>query len=163
MSYTAEQISGWRDGWIEQMLQHSQHPLIFWQAVAHRLITDRLRLRCDPLAPLGPNGTDAMRCFEMLAERNLQGLHLERVNELPKALILYEACVADCFSGLSPYERLRTIYTRWGWYEDALRVCEAYDVQPEQPGMDSHEYFRSCADWLAKQLRQQKKSKDGGL
>ncbi len=152
----AERMRQWREDWIAKIMQHSQQPQIFWQAVANRFTTDRLRMGRDPISPLGQYVLDSIKCFELLAERNERALHWEVVGDLTKAMILYEANVADCFNNLLPYERLRIIYTDWRWYDDALRVCESYLAQTREPGVGSYEYFHYHTLRIMEKLRQQR-------
>jgi hypothetical protein len=152
-----DQTSEWREEWIAKMMQHSRHPLVFWRDVANHVITDRLRLGQDPVSPLGPNALESTKRFQVLAERNDQGLHWEVLGDLRQAMTFYEANVADCFSNFLSYERLRIVYTGRRWYEDALRVCEAYLAQFKQPSVGSHEYFHHHALRLTEKLRKQRK------
>ena len=132
----------WRERWIAEMTQRSQHPAPFWQTVADCLIADGQFLQHDPSSPLGQYVLDSTNHFQLLTGRHEEGLHWERVGNLIEALILYEANVADAFHNISPYERLRIIYTDRWWFEDDLRVCEAYLTLPWQPGAGSHLIFR---------------------
>ena len=148
----------WRERWIAQMTQRSQHSTPFWQTVADRLIADRQFLFHDPCAPLGQYILDSIDHFQLLAGRHEEGLHWERMGNLTEALILYEANVADAFDNISPYERLRIIYTDQQWYEDALRVCEAYLALPWQSVAGSQPYFQDHVERLTEQLQQQRKT-----
>jgi hypothetical protein len=51
---------------------------------------------------------------------------LEKSGEVPNAVALYEYCIENGFLGSSPYERLRTIYTKQKNYPEAVRVCKRY-------------------------------------
>jgi len=64
----------------------------------------------------------------VMVERNLEGKSLESAGKLDKAIELYEANVADWFSGNHPYDRLRVIYTKRKQYAEAIRVCRAFVV-----------------------------------
>jgi hypothetical protein len=146
-------LAKWREGWISRMMCHSQHPLIFWQAVVNRLTTDRLKLHRAPHFPLGQSEENFGAAFKFLVERNEQSLHFEKAGEVGRALILYEANIADCFYTSSPYECLRVIYTEWRWYEDALRVCETYLADRQHVSQGSQDYFKSHVSRLMRQLR----------
>ncbi|CAG0988094.1 hypothetical protein PLCT2_02306 [Planctomycetaceae bacterium] len=141
-------IREWREAWSAKMRRHSWHPVIFWEAVAERLIVDRRAVELDPRICAGSMDGVGSPAFKMLTARHQKALALEMAKDINSALILYEAGVADCFSSHSPYDRLRDLYTQRGWYEDALRVCAAYVAQPERPGMRNHEYFRRHAAQL---------------
>ncbi len=155
---TVDSMLEWRERWTVQMTQRSQHPTPFWQTVADRLIADRQFLFHDPCSPLGQSVPDSTDHFEWLAARHEEGLHWERLGNLTEALIVYEANVADAFHNISPYERLRILYSDRQGYEDALRVCEAYLVLPWQPGAGSKTYFQDHAERLTEQLQQQRKT-----
>ena len=115
----------WRERWIAEMTQRSQH---------------------DPSSPLGQYVLDSTNHFQLLTGRHEEGLHWERVGNLIEALILYEANVADAFHNISPYERLRIIYTDRRWFEDALRVCEAYLTLPCSPAQEVTLFSGSCRE-----------------
>lgn len=62
----------------------------------------------------------------VMVERNLKGKRFESTGKLDKAIELYEANVADWFSGNYPYDRLRLIYSKTKQYDEAIRVCSAF-------------------------------------
>lgn len=68
----------------------------------------------------------APQSLKIMLDRNLKGKNLERRGAVDDAIKLYEANVADKFSGDFPYQRLRVIYTDQKRYADAIRVCEAF-------------------------------------
>ncbi|CAG1004224.1 hypothetical protein ANAEL_03214 [Anaerolineales bacterium] len=152
MGNLEQAISEWREAWIAKLIPRSQHPALFWAAVADRLIADRRKLGHDPLCPIEHSILESSDAFKMLFERNQEAINLEMTGRIEEALILYEAGVADCFSSVSPYDRLRSIYTTRSWYQDALRVCLDYVAQPERPGLESHEYFRAHVAQLVNRL-----------
>lgn len=53
-------------------------------------------------------------------------LDLEKSGQADGAIVLFEKLVADSFPAFTPYERLRILYTRQHFYEDAIRVCQRY-------------------------------------
>ena len=59
-------------------------------------------------------------------DNNLEGIRLEKTNQIGKAIKLYEQNINNKFDGDHPYERLRIIYARQGKRADAVRVCQAY-------------------------------------
>jgi len=77
-------------------------------------------------------GSIADNLFKKMAQRNARGEQLERSGALNNAITLYEQNVADWFDGSFPYERLRIIYTKQRRYDEAIRVCEAYNAMAEQ-------------------------------
>ena len=50
---TMDSMLEWREHWITEMTQRSQHPAPFWQTVADCLIADGQFLQHDPSSPLG--------------------------------------------------------------------------------------------------------------
>lgn len=77
---------------------------------------------------------EAMTALEnIMVNRNLRGIELEKQGRVDKAIQLYEANVTDQFDGSHPYTRLRIIYTQRKDYTNAIRVCEAYltDMNPD--------------------------------
>jgi tetratricopeptide (TPR) repeat protein len=63
---------------------------------------------------------------DAMVARNLRGKHLEKTGNIEEAIKLYEANVADGFSGNYPYNRLRVIYTNQKSYDLAIRICKAF-------------------------------------
>jgi tetratricopeptide (TPR) repeat protein len=80
----------------------------------------------------------------MLA-RNLEAKELERNGKLSEAIELYEANLADRFSGSHPYARLRILYCKKKDYAAAIRVCYAAMANLKQG--DKAEPFR---EWIGK-------------
>lgn len=80
------------------------------------------------------NWTEAERLFRWVidqpdarpidrhAARNILGNVLERTRRVDEAIAVYEANVAEGFTGSYPYERLAAIYRRQGRRDDELRV-----------------------------------------
>ncbi len=77
-----------------------------------------------------PVHNDVDTHFGAMVDRNLAGIHLERSGAIDRAIVLYEANVAESFIGSHPYERLRILYTKQHDYANALRVCRAYLALP---------------------------------
>ena len=69
---------------------------------------------------------EADRIFDKLYKRNARGIALERAGQIDKAIVLYEANIADMFGGNHPYDRLRIIYSKRKQYDQALRVCQQF-------------------------------------
>ncbi len=116
-----------------------------------------LRTETDDLERLKENLAEHDRIFGRFVERNLEGKRLEKAGELDAAIELYEANVADCFTGRHPYERLRIIYRRRHEYGKALDVCRKYldilddrDEKPTRRGDRQH--FESWRDKLEAKL-----------
>lgn len=63
---------------------------------------------------------------DLMVDRNIEGMTLEKSGDVEKAVDLYEANLKDRFDGSHPYDRLRIIYSRSNQYDDAIRVCQAY-------------------------------------
>jgi tetratricopeptide (TPR) repeat protein len=63
---------------------------------------------------------------DVMVARNLRGKQLEKTGNIEQAIKLYEANVADEFSGNYPYNRLRVIYTNQKSYDHAIRICKAF-------------------------------------
>ena len=72
--------------------------------------------------PAGPQRTKE----DVMVDRNVDGIALEKKNDIQGAVQLYELNVRDKFDGSHPYERLRIIYSGQERWLDAIRVCEAY-------------------------------------
>jgi glycosyltransferase involved in cell wall biosynthesis len=63
---------------------------------------------------------------EGMLYRNWKGASFEREERIDEAIGLYEENVADRFTGWTPYQRLRILYSRRRDYDNALRVCAAF-------------------------------------
>ena len=66
------------------------------------------------------------KAFSKCADRNLNGIALEKEGNVDAAIALYEANIYAQLPGTHPYERLRIIYTKQKRWDDAIRVCRAY-------------------------------------
>jgi len=89
----------------------------------------------------------------MFLERNLRGEELEKLGQMDSAIALYEANVMDGFEGAFPYERLRIIYRKARRFQDAIRVCEAYDAMAKEmvaAGIPSERFTGTFTVWASK-------------
>ncbi len=69
----------------------------------------------------------------IMAERNLKGIELEKIGDLEGAKSLYEQNVKDGFNGLHPYERLIIIYHKQKEHSKELKILEmATQLFPEE-------------------------------
>lgn len=50
----------------------------------------------------------------------------EKAGNVNKAVQLYEELSDQAFPPSMPYERLRVIYTKQGFYSEAVRICKRY-------------------------------------
>ena len=146
-------LQAWREGWIVRQASRSRHPPLFWRIVADRLVVERQQLHCAPTVPLGPTTLERPEVMSFLLQRYQRAIGLE-LSGNSEALVLHEANVADCYMGLSPYDRLLIIYTHRHWDQDALRVREAFVAQALNPDSNDTIYFRDHAERLAKRLGQ---------
>lgn len=92
--------------------------------------------------------TSAMSSIEdVVVDRNLKGIDLEKQGKLSQAITLYEKNIADAFDGSHPYNRLRIAYSEREDATNLLRVYEAYKNlhNPEQKLCDQ---FRRAIDRL---------------
>jgi hypothetical protein len=152
-------INEWRGRWVPQHVRHSRQGLEFWNGVADLLIEGRQALRNNPLVPIGRYALQWPGAFEFLVERNNRGIALEQQAEIEAALIIYELSVADEFSGTHPYDRLRIVYTKREWYEDALRVCTAYVSKPvKQQYPKAKTHFEHHAQRIDDKVARRKRS-----
>ena len=90
--------------------------------------------------------TSVMSSIEdVLVDRNLKGIDLEKQGKLSQAITLYEQNVADAFDGSHPYNRLRIAYGEREDVTNLLRIYEAYKNlhNPEQKLSDQ---FRRALD-----------------
>lgn len=136
-------IAIWRGDWIAERLHHSQHPRLFWEEVANTVMDGRLGLKNNYLVPVGRYAINWPGAMEMLVSRNNLAIGWEREGRLLEATFGYEASVADEFLGTHPYDRLRIIYTREQWWQDAIRICTAFLAnarfsQPEKDRFQRH-------------------------
>jgi hypothetical protein len=123
----------------------------FWQEVAELLLEGRALMRNNPLAPIGHYAFEWPGAMEYLVERNNRGIKLEEKKEIEAAIVIYEVSIGDAFFGTHPYDRLRIIYGRRHWYNDAIRVCRAYLHLPDRPhGQDKSHFERHLKKLLAK-------------
>jgi hypothetical protein len=106
--------------WIEEQVQENvPRWLIYKHLSSLQSLTDEL----DEIQVY----YNAMSSLEdIMVDRNIQGIALEKEGKKELAIPLYEANVSDHFDGSHPYERLRIIYTYGNDYHNAIRICEAY-------------------------------------
>lgn len=64
------------------------------------------------------------RRFSLMVDRNLLGKELERANDIPTAIALYEGNLRDAFDGNFPYDRLAIIYRREDRLDEETRVLK---------------------------------------
>lgn len=147
-SLTARQRAAfdhWYKTWPSRQHRRSKWPIGFWKMVADALLDGRLPLGNNFLIPLGdyePGIINSNEAMELLVSRNNRGIQKERSGDLLRAAYIYETSIADRFFGTHPYDRLRIIYRRNGWYQDAIRVCTAYLDLPDRPHGQDKPHFR---------------------
>ena len=61
---------------------------------------------------------------DIMVNRNLKGIELEKKGNIEDAVKLYEENVADKFDGTHPYNRLAIIYRRKGQIKDEIRILK---------------------------------------
>lgn len=62
------------------------------------------------------------RLSSIMVDRNLIGKQLEQAERFDEAIALYEANLADRFSGSFPYNRLAILYRKNKQYDEEIRV-----------------------------------------
>lgn len=77
-----------------------------------------------PLETLMARSEVAKQIQDVVVNRNIEGIRLEKEGKIKEAIALYEANVKDCFDGSHPYNRLRIIYANMEDYSNAIRVIE---------------------------------------
>jgi tetratricopeptide (TPR) repeat protein len=60
----------------------------------------------------------------ILVNRNLKGIKLEKEGKIDKAIKLYEKNIEEEFEGSHPYTRLAIIYSKKGLLDDEIRVLK---------------------------------------
>lgn len=146
-------ISEWRSRWVSQHARYSHHDLKFWEEVADTLLEGRLALKNNPLVPVGQYALSWPGALEMLVARNNHGIEFERQGKIDETFFVYEVSVSDEFFGTHPYDRLRILYSRQGWYEDAIRVCQAYlNIPVKQRSDQTRKYFEHHVERLKRKL-----------
>jgi hypothetical protein len=151
-------LQRWKAKWAPVQAQESHHPLAFWEAVADEVIEGRMAVwrqshDHNPNLPLGKTQIGSPAC-DYLMSRNAVGMQREKDGNLPGAIFLFEAAVADLFWGSHPYNRLRILYTRQKHYTDALRVCKEYLKLTDRPGLDKP-HFQHHVEQLDKKIARQ--------
>lgn len=68
----------------------------------------------------------ASHILNIMVDRNLNGIALEKQGLVDKAIALYEENVSDLFDGDHPYDRLRVIYSKQKRFPEAIRVCKTF-------------------------------------
>ncbi|MEA1958114.1 MAG: hypothetical protein U9N44_00345, partial [Chloroflexota bacterium] len=66
----------------------------------------------------------ASHILNIMVDRNLNGIALEKQGLVDKAIALYVENVSDLFDGDHPYDRLRVIYSKQKRFPEAIRVCK---------------------------------------
>lgn len=144
----------WSAAWITQQVTHSQHPPELWRTVADTVIEGRSIFNNNPNVPIGQYALQTPGAFEMLVARNNKGITLEERGEIEAAIVVYEASIADAFSGTHPYDRLRILYTKRQWYTDAIRVCRAGMAIPRLSA-ETKTHFKHHLEKLQDKLQNQ--------
>ena len=141
----------WWSTWAVGQADESRWPLAFWDLVARALMDSRLLIPNNFLIPLGdlePGSVGYDLAMELLVSRNNYGIEREKAGDLASAVYVYETSVADHFFGTHPYDRLRIIYTRNGWYDEAVRICNVYLDLPDRPQGQTKPHFEHFRDKL---------------
>lgn len=154
MSNINRNVETWKNKWSRQQSKNSLHPLSIWQELADIIIEGRLIQKNNPLVPIGHYASNWPGATEFLVTRNNRGINLEKQGQLEAAVLIYEVSIADAFHGTHPYDRLRIIYTKWRWYQDAIRVCQAYLDLPDRMTGQNKAHFEHHLKKL--QLKQAK-------
>jgi tetratricopeptide (TPR) repeat protein len=55
-----------------------------------------------------------------------EAMECEKSGNINRAIQLFESVIDNGFPPSTPYERLRIIYTKQGFYQEAIRVCKRY-------------------------------------
>jgi tetratricopeptide (TPR) repeat protein len=71
-------------------------------------------------------GDESERLSKPLRETMYQAVEEEKAGNINKAIQLFEELSDNAFTPSMPYERLRIIYIKQGFYNEAIRVCERY-------------------------------------
>jgi len=61
---------------------------------------------------------------DIMVNRNLKGIKLEKKGNIEDAVKLYEQNITDKFDGTHPYNRLSIIYRRKGQIKDEIRISK---------------------------------------
>ena len=142
--------------WAEQQMAQGVHR----QAVCDCLLEQALDTECFWDAWMNGSRKKSAKILErekaidevrrelcsVMDERNRQAGEYERAGRVDQAIKLYEANVADGFSGTQPYRRLYKLYAKRKNFADAARVCYAAFNNVGQPEMI--ELFQDCLDRL---------------
>jgi hypothetical protein len=71
-------------------------------------------------------GDESERLAKPLRETMYRATEEEKAGNINKAIQLFEELADNAFPPSTPYERLRVIYTKQGFYSEAIRVCKRY-------------------------------------
>jgi len=153
MGMRQEYIDQWKAEWIAGNAKMSRHPIEFWKELADLLLEGRSKLKNNPLVAVGHLGFDYPGAMDLLVARNNRGIALEKEGRVEAAIIIYELSVADAFFGTHPYDRLRILYSKRHWYEDAVRVCQMYLSLPDRPVGQDKPHFKHHLDKLRAKLK----------
>lgn len=94
----------------------------------------------------------------IMVDRNNEGKELEKQGKIDLAIELYEANVTDKFDGSYPYDRLWLIYRDRGDYDNAIRICDAYIMLPNNRIHPNHKRKKEFAEAKKKLKKQRDKA-----
>jgi len=69
---------------------------------------------------------EAENLAKPIREIMYRAIEEEKVGNVNQAVQLFEQVAEHAFPPSTPYERLRIIYTKQGFYQDAIRICKRY-------------------------------------
>ena len=129
MSFEAE-----RAAWAKRQANRSQRPLEYWTSLADRLWSERIQFGNNPNVPiywwyrgLSTDFQPRPQSLHLFEGRSLlKAMDLEKQGRLEDAMLIYEIHLAEEFTGSTPSDRLRILYTKQKNYVDAIRVCQTY-------------------------------------
>lgn len=155
MTITQEDAISWKTKWIKQQSLNSLHSDKFWDEISNLILEGRLKMKNNPLVPIGVYAFEWAGAMEFLVARNNQGIEFEKNGNIESAIIIYEASVADYFFGTHPYDRLRIYYSKQKWYQDSIRVCQVYLNLPDRKNGQNKPRFQNHLEKLLTKVKSQ--------
>lgn len=105
---------------------------------------------------------ESERLVKPLREILAQAMEQEKTGDLNKAIQLFEELSDNAFPPSLPYDRLRIIYTKQGFYKEAMRICQRYvevlnmikSFWPEYPNIRAIPKYQDHIKKLSEKLNQ---------
>ena len=121
-----ESTNDWKEKWVNEQLQNSEHPFDFWMNVADNIILGRRHNDANPFSPMGKD-LNNKKTFAYLVDLYYKTMKFENEHEkkTEAALAFYEILIAERFNDKRLYDHLREYYNRRQWFKDALRIAKA--------------------------------------